>query len=613
MRSQGFGLVAISALTLLSSTVAAKPRSRADHTANLKYKDFVYPRRAHTRALEDNQVDLGYEIHEATEEIDDFLAFRNIPYAESITEENHFLPPYWPQAINDDVNKGELDHKCPQAQVGWVPFAKEFLESFQGVLDYKWRKEIKPEDYGEMPPPIDGVHEDCLTLDVIVPKSVWENRNKVDSDPVAVIINIYGGGFIFGWKDQYSKPEGLLKAADGDEYGKVIYVAMNYRMGAFGWLGGPQYMADGGTPNLGLHDQRFAMEWVQRYIAGFGGDPDRVTVMGQSAGASSILHHITAGNGVDYKPAFQKAIIQSAGFFPQPDPAYDDRIYQKYLELTGASNLDELVKVNTSVLQHANARMTFDSPYGIFNFGPTVDGDFVGDLPSKLLAENKNHEGIALLVGHMAYDGLLFTPPWIRTNEQLRTHSAKMYPSIPDSVRTQITALYPINWWAELAQKKLAIVSDFLDDIAIQCNSYYLTEAALTAHAPAPVYRYAFNSLPAIHGYDIGYTFYPTPSGLGAANETLARFFQQSLVDFARAGIPGLDAEGGDAWEPYDGTSRRVMNLGTPGQAKPDFAHARGDDPMDRSRCAYWQAAPYYRPETDGGARFVHQEELRRV
>lgn len=185
--------------------------------------------------------------------------------------------------------------------------------------------------------------------------------------------------------------------------------------------------------------------------------------MGQSAGASSVLHHITAGGGREFTPVFDKAVIQSAGFFPQPDPTYDDRIYQKYLNLTGAKDLDELVRMNTSILQDANARMTFDSPYGIFNFGPTVDGKFVTDLPGKLLANQENHEGISLMVGHMAYDGLLFTPPWIRTNAQLREHSAKLYPGITESVKNKITEFYPINWWIELAQKKIAVVADFLD------------------------------------------------------------------------------------------------------------------------------------------------------
>ncbi|KAG4438276.1 hypothetical protein IFR05_006258 [Cadophora sp. M221] len=582
MRSQSLGLIAISAVTLLGS-VSAEAQPRKEHFANLKYKDFDYPPRAHAHALKDNQVDLGYEIHEAQVDNGKFLAFRNIPYAEPpTTDKTRFMPPESPQTISEQVNNGSVDHKCPQAQVGWVPFAQEFLQSFGDLLDPKWRSRINPEDYGDMPDPIEGV-------------IVW----------------IYGGGYIFGWKDQYGSPAGLFDAASEDDYGNMIYVAMNYRLGALGWLGGPQFMADGGTPNLGLHDQKFAMTWVQRYIEQFGGNPTRITVMGQSAGASSILHHITAGEGnKEYTPVFDKAIIQSAGFFPQPDPTHDDRNYQRYLDLTGARDLQELSQLNTSVLQDANEMMTFESPYGIFNFGPTVDGDFVTDLPGNLLADNKNHDGIPLMVGHMAYDGLLFTPPWIRTNTQLREHSAKLYPGIPGSVKTKITELYPINWWIELAQKKIAVVSDFLDDIAIQCNSYYLTEAAMTARNPAPIYRYSFNALPAIHGYDTGYTYYPSPSPMGEADETLAKFFQKSIVNFARSGYPDLDAAEEDRWEMYQ-ENRKVMNFGKPGQAEPDFTYAMGDDLMDRDKCAYWQSAPYYVATEGKETQFAEQEELK--
>lgn len=72
----------------------------------------------------------------------------------------------------------------------------------------------------------------------------------------------------------------------------MIYVALNYRLGAFGWLSGPSFEQNG-TSNVGLYDQRLALQWVQQNIAKFGGDPKRVTVMGESAGAGGITHQIT--------------------------------------------------------------------------------------------------------------------------------------------------------------------------------------------------------------------------------------------------------------------------------------------------------------------------------
>lgn len=96
-----------------------------------------------------------------------------------------------------------------------------------------------------------------------------------------------------------------------------IYVASNYRVGAYGFLAGSSIEADG-NPNAGLHDQRAALQWIQDFIGLFNGNKDEVTAMGESAGAGSILHHLTA-NGGTQNPLFKRAILQSPAFEPAPD------------------------------------------------------------------------------------------------------------------------------------------------------------------------------------------------------------------------------------------------------------------------------------------------------
>ena len=97
--------------------------------------------------------------------------------------------------------------------------------------------------------------------------------------------------------DKYTTPGGLLELSDeiGDD-GPIVYVSMNYRLGAFGWSSGPSFEAAGGVSNVGLYDQRMALEWVRHYIHLFGGDGDDITVIGESAGGSSIMHQITVGH-----------------------------------------------------------------------------------------------------------------------------------------------------------------------------------------------------------------------------------------------------------------------------------------------------------------------------
>ena len=110
---------------------------------------------------------------------------------------------------------------------------------------------------------------------------------------------IYGGGYTTGSKDY--NPAGLIERGEDG----VIYVSLNYRLGAFGWLAGPTFQSNG-TANAGLYDQRLALEWVQQYIHLFGGDPNRVTVFGESAGGGSIMHQITVSCAVT---AFRQASL----------------------------------------------------------------------------------------------------------------------------------------------------------------------------------------------------------------------------------------------------------------------------------------------------------------
>ena len=104
-----------------------------------------------------------------------------------------------------------------------------------------------------------------------------------DHKLTTILVWIYGGGFSTGDKSVLNGggPSGLIHRSNDS----IIYVALNYRLGAFGWLSGPTFQQSG-TANAGLHDQQFALKWVQKYIHLFGGDPGKVTVMGQSAGGT---------------------------------------------------------------------------------------------------------------------------------------------------------------------------------------------------------------------------------------------------------------------------------------------------------------------------------------
>lgn len=141
--------------------------------------------------------------------------------------------------------------------------------------------------------------EDCLSLNVSVP------AKTPASAKLPVLVWIHGGAFVGGSSNLYR-----LDALASQ--GRMVVVSLNYRLGAFGFMPHPAF-EDGAqhNGNYGLEDQRAALAWVQRNIAAFGGDPSRVTVAGESAGAGSVCMHLASGDQV--KGLFQQAIVQSAG------------------------------------------------------------------------------------------------------------------------------------------------------------------------------------------------------------------------------------------------------------------------------------------------------------
>ena len=176
---------------------------------------------------------------------------------------------------------------------------------------------------------------------------------------------------------------------------------MNYRLGAFGWLSGPTFQANG-TANAGLHDQRFALEWVKKHISKFGGDPSRVTVFGESAGGGSIMHQITAYGGKKGPVPFKQAIPQSPGFQPYVSNQQQEQIFQGYLALLNVTSIEQARQLPYSALYKANVLQIGGSPYGQFTYGPTIDGDFAPATPGELLLHGEYAKNIRVMVGHNA-------------------------------------------------------------------------------------------------------------------------------------------------------------------------------------------------------------------
>lgn len=529
-------------------------------------------------------VDLGYEIYRAADfnSTGRFYNFSSIRYAAPPVGNLRFAPPEAPAENRGTVQNGTINRICPQASPAWQSVATSFITSLLlGQPTGDIPVYVPPGANASSPIPARNFREseDCLFLDVFVPEDVLSEAGQ--GSGAAVVVWIYGGGYVNGNKNY--NPAGLIAASGNASNGDIIYVAINYRLGAFGFLAGPSFQAEGGVSNIALYDQRFALEWVQKYIHLFGGDKNRVTVLGESAGGGSIMHQITAYGGLKGKAPFQQAVPQSPGWTPIQSNVETENMYRKFLNLTNTNSLAELRALPSADLIRANAQqVAYDSGYGSYTYGPVVDGNFVPLQPGQLLAQGRFDKDVRVMVGHNAQEGALFTPPYIRTEADLTAQLRVAFKYSPlESLQYIQQTLYPpvydgSYWYTTPYARASLIVSEGI----FTCNTNYLSTAYNNQ-----TYSYLFSVPPAFHGFDIAYTYYDggSLSALGVANRTVALALQQFIASFAENGRP--EAGGIRQFNMY-GPDADVLELNST-----NIMEIR--DSNASKRCEWWQKALY--------------------
>ena len=342
------------------------------------------------------------------------------------------------------MDNGSVGKICPQASPAWELVASVFDSDYlEGkAFNVSATEASQASGKGSLPSLDPRTTEDCLFLDVIVPQDILKsgsNRTNVTSG-APVLVWIYGGGYTAGDKSAYN-PAGLIHASQVNNSQGIIFVSLNYRLGAFGWLSGPSLQSHG-IANAGLYDQRLALQWVQENIHTFGGDPDRVTVIGESAGGGSIMHQITAFGG--RSAPFQQAIIQSPGFQNIASNFQQETTFNAFLSLLNVSSIEEVRQLPSSALIKANIIQVANSSYGDFTFGPVVDGLFAPAIPGKLLLQGSYDHGLTLMLGHNADEGLVFTNPAISNDKTFDDYLLSAFPTINPSIASYVEdVLYP--------------------------------------------------------------------------------------------------------------------------------------------------------------------------
>ncbi|KAF5315368.1 hypothetical protein D9619_007115 [Psilocybe cf. subviscida] len=252
--------------------------------------------------------------------------------------------------------------------------------------------------------PAGGVSEDCLFINVVAPASIPRGGK------LPVIMWIYGGGFEVG--DTSANPGDSVVARSIALGEPVIYVSANYRLNAFGFLGGNEVKA-AGLGNIGLRDQRFAMQWVQNHISSFGGDPTRVTIWGESAGAWSVgLHHVI-NNGVQGQ-LFRGGIMESGAPPRLPSITSNQPLFDQLVADTGCKKATNAIECLRAV-PFANLTAAINRTPDLFSFksldiiwGPTIDGVVIKRDP--LISIQKGlFSKVPIISGNCDDEGTLFS------------------------------------------------------------------------------------------------------------------------------------------------------------------------------------------------------------
>lgn len=276
--------------------------------------------------------------------------------------------------------------------------------------------------------------EDCLTISVMRPQGTAADAK------LPVLFWIYGGGFEMGSSQMYNGS--VLISQSVAQGTPIIFVAVNYRLGAFGFLGGSEVLADGAA-NLGLLDQRMGLEWVADNIAAFGGDPDAVTIWGESAGSISVFDQLALFDGKNtYKgrPLFRGAIMDSGSITPT-EPVNGVKaqgIFDTVVEAAGCASAADPAKLEClrgvdydTFVNASNSVPSYLSYNSLaFSYAPRPDGRILTASPEDL-AQTGKYAAVPMIIGNQENEGSKPSESFIFGRDKLTSDLGNLICSVP--------------------------------------------------------------------------------------------------------------------------------------------------------------------------------------
>ncbi|MGZ4691171.1 MAG: carboxylesterase/lipase family protein [Acidimicrobiia bacterium] len=450
--------------------------------------------------------------------------FRGIPFAAPPVGKLRFRPPAAPVPWD-----GTLDatHASP-----WAPQLPSPLEQMLGA-----------------PPPI-WDEAQCLTLNVTTPAPDGAKR--------PVMFWIHGGAFVNG--------AGSSPIYDGTrfaQHGDVVVVTVNYRLGAFGFL----HLDDvfgrefSGSGNAGILDQVAALEWVRDNIEAFGGNPDDVTIFGESAGGMSVstLLGLPAAEGL-----YHRAIVQS-GSASFASPAHvGTKVARELLEIAGITTVDELESAPADQMLAAQGKLMARRARLDLQFQPVIDGNVLPDLPLTTIASGATGN-VTTVVGTTADEMTLFLALDLGVAEldgkALNRPMQRFFGDRTEEVVGRYTANRPD---APIGDVLTAISTDRV----FRIPAIRLAEAQDTQGRPTYMYLFTWatpvmdGKLKSCHALELPFVWDAIDSpglamltGKGAERQAIADGMHAAWISFARTGDPG--------WPRYDVERRATKRFDT--------------------------------------------------
>ncbi|QLG47352.1 carboxylesterase/lipase family protein [Natrinema halophilum] len=401
--------------------------------------------------------------------------------------------------------------------------------------------------------------EACLNL------NVWTPVDATSDDPRPVMVWIHGGGYTTG-NNRYDSR--TLSA-----FGDVVVVAINYRLGPFGFFTHPDLLAENSrNVNQGYQDIRAALRWVQRNVRAFGGDPDNVTVFGESAGGNAVLTLMT---DPETEGLFHRVICQSG-------PAISDLSTREEAAEAGVAIATELgctgrdaagclrEKSPEAIL---NAGSSNSSGNGVLDgpLGVVVDGEVIVENPARRFFDGEFHDVPLLTGGNDDETQLFLLQDAVPTDDAYETAIRERYGELADAV----LEAYP----AEAYETPKKALIDATTDSAFLCRDRLV--AQWIDENGGTVYRYLFDDTPthplvalpwfaddvgAYHAAELPYVFgRAVPEGeyaagqIGSSDRLLSRRIRDYWTTFAETGNPNSDRR--PAWPEFTASEQRQIRL----------------------------------------------------